>query len=181
VTYDLAASERDAANLRDVTAAIYRGLGEAALAATNDVMCIRLHVAARRFGAYAEQWRAFSPHRAAATPVAVAPMPALDAAIAEWQTADPTGQLLLIAVVAEVVPRLLVSLRDLAVRTEPDVAAMVQVASRQAALLVVDQQTLGVALRDEAPVAEELAGPLAAGAARLDSAGFGESFRLATL
>jgi hypothetical protein len=168
--------ERQAAQLRDVTATIYAALGTAATTVTDDRACLRLHVASRRAGAMAADWRAVAPHRAAALDRPEGLVAPLLEACTLWETADPSGQLLVLALVAEVTPRLLVTLRDVATQSGPGSAPTVALASRHAALLVVDHQQLGVALREETPPAEELAVPLAAGAQVLDAAGFGESF-----
>jgi len=168
--------EARADRLRDVALAIYEVCGTAATQVSGDRASVTLHSVARRFGALAQQWRGFAPHRAdlVATPEsALAPVVA---AMATWVTADPTGRLVLVGLVSEVLPRYLVSLRDVAVLADPGSAPFAAVASRQAAVVVTDQQQLGLSLREEGPLDESLAGALASGAAELDGAGFGESF-----
>ena len=147
--FDIASSELHARQLESCFTALYQIIGERCREVNDDGVTIALHVVARECGEWAAQFRDLGPHRAGHDPLDAPPNQSVSDLLNEAFTLDPSGSLVLYAVVVEIFPPLLIHLRD-AATTSPStpVTRVGHRASEAAGFVVATLHSLTSLLRE---------------------------------
>lgn len=106
--------EQRAAAFDGCFTSLYEVIGDRCRFVSDDAITIALHVFARECGEWSARFRDLGPHRAGATPQAVPARADLAELLRKGFDRDETGTLVLYAITVEIIPPLLIALRDAA-------------------------------------------------------------------
>jgi hypothetical protein len=131
-------TEAVAHHLESLCNEIYATLGERHITITNNQATIALHVMAREFGELAESFRDLGPHRANAEN---APSSAgvIVKVLNDAFDADESGAIVLYAMCVEIIPRFMISLRDVPELVNAQSGARVIDRARRASAVAMSQ------------------------------------------
>lgn len=104
-------TEAVAHHLESLCHEIYATIGASCVRVNNDEATIALHVMAREFGELAASFRDLGPHRADATGASVTPG-VITKILEDAFDSDESGVIVLYAMCVEIIPRFMISLRD---------------------------------------------------------------------
>lgn len=151
--FDLVSSEAHAREIEGCFTALYDVLGRRCREVNDDGVTIALHVVARECGEWAARFRDLGPHRAGHPLSDAPPNSSVEDLLNEALTLDATGSLALYAMVVEIIPPLLIVLRD-ATTASSSPTRVGHRASEAASFLVATLHTLTALLRERTPSAE---------------------------
>lgn len=109
---DIEEIERQAANFESCFNALYEVIGNRCRTVSDDAVTVALHVFARECGEWAATFRDLGPHRAGASLTAAPAHPGIADVLRRGFERDATGTLVLYAITVEIIPPLLIILRD---------------------------------------------------------------------
>ena len=149
-------TERRAAEVESCFATIYEVLGDRSRSVTVDAITIELHVMARECGEWAAVFRDLGPHRAGHVVSAAPRREDLHSVLRDGFDRDTTGSLVLYAMTVEIIPPLLIALRDLAQLDNTAAGGRLSARSSAAASFLVATLHRVTGLLRSRPVADEL-------------------------
>lgn len=104
--------ERNAADIESCFTALYEVIGDRCRFVNDDAITIALHILARECGEWSTTFRDLGPHRAGASPTQAPAHRALAGVLREGFDRDQGGTLVLYALTVEIIPALLIVVRD---------------------------------------------------------------------
>lgn len=130
-------TERRAAQVESCFAALYGVIGDRCRTVSDDVTTIEMHVFARQCGEWASSFRDLGPHRAGHEVSPATPHREIEHVLGEAFDRDTTGSLVLYTVTVEIIPPLLIALRDLSQNGDSAAGGRLEARSSEAATFLV--------------------------------------------
>ena len=131
-------TEAVAHHLESLCHEIYATLGASCVRVTNDEATIALHVMAREFGELAATFRDLGPHRAN-TDIAPLTPGVITKILEDAFASDGSGVIVLYAMCVEIIPRFMISLRDVPELVNSQSGARVIDRARRASAVAMSQ------------------------------------------